>query len=280
MQPGEISRLLLGVYSHLVGRCARVRRPRALVRLMLRSFVHHYRVDMSEADRPLTAYSSLLEIFTRRLRPGARTIDDDPQAVLSPVDGRLLAHGEAAQETVLQIKGRPYSLSELLGDREAARPFAGGLYFSIFLSPRDYHRVHCPVDGVLTRVRYLPGALFPVNATALRLRPRLLCRNERLVFQIATSRGEVALVAVGATAVGRIASDVTSLATNSARSGPSHEALAPPLPLVRGDELCLFEYGSTVVLLIQGGRAAEGLVGPPVRVGERIACWIRAGHQR
>jgi phosphatidylserine decarboxylase len=276
MLSGDLSRLPLGLYSRLVGRCTRVRRPRSLVRLMLRSFVRRYGVDMSEADRPLEAYGSLLELFTRQLRPGARSIDDDPEAVLAPVDGTLLAHGQAVQETVLQIKGRPYALSELLGDREAAQPFVGGRYYSIFLSPRDYHRVHCPVDGLLTSVRHLPGALFPVNATALRLRPRLLCRNERLVFHIATARGEVALVAVGATAVGRIASDVTTLVTNSGRPGPSQEPLEPFLPLVRGDELCRFEYGSTVVLLIQGGRAAERVVGTPVRVGERIACWSRA----
>src|SRR5262249_29176116 len=147
----------------LMGRLARLRPPRPLLRRALDLYVGHYGVDVSEAERPLGEYESFDDFFTRKLKPGARPIDEDPDAVLSPGGGMVLSAGDISHKHILQAKGKRYSLGSFLEDSALADVYAGGSQATIYLHPRNYHRVHAPVGGRIAGYRYVPGHLFPVN---------------------------------------------------------------------------------------------------------------------
>lgn len=206
-------------------------------------FARHYDVDLAAAAEPsLAAYPSFNAFFTRALRPDARPIDVSPAAVVCPVDGTLTEYGDIVAGRALQAKGFDYALADLIG--EPADAFEGGAYATLYLGPRDYHRVHVPLAGTLTRVRYLKGRRFSVNAaTAGRIR-NLFCRNERLVCWFDSAAGTYALVLVGALnvasfsteALGEIRSDRDDHWTGIHR-------------YATGAMFARFNLGSTVVLL-------------------------------
>jgi phosphatidylserine decarboxylase len=279
---GRTERALVRAFSNpalsrVVGRLADLRLPGPVRRPLLRAYVRAYGVDMAEAAQPLAAYRTFNEFFTRRLREGARPIDPRPAAIVSPSDSRLQSLGKVPDDLRLeQIKGRAYTVAELLGDPSEAQPFTRGVHATLYLSPSMYHRVHVPVDGHLTAWRYLPGRLYPVNALAVRSVEGLFTVNERVVVMIdAGSLGPVAVVLVGATNVGRITLSFVDFASNT--GGPATAVrLATPVPVRRGDELGAFNLGSTVVLL-----AAERSLEPAnVRVGDVVnvgqALWARS----
>ena len=243
-----------------MGWFARTKASKALVRW----FVRAYKLDMSEATEPLSAYPTLEALFTRRLKPGARPVDGAPEALVSPVDGTVAFVGPTVDGCIEVADGKTLDLSDLLatsldGERDV---------IVLYLSPRDYHRVHVPREGRATHWRYVPGTLWPVFPAAVRRVEGLFARNERVVITVDTSAGPLEVVLVGAFGVGRITVEVCQLVTNSGGK-PTEGALA--VDIERGEELGVFHLGSTVVLAGQPGRWAPSIeVGATVRVGEKI----------
>lgn len=258
--------------STLVGKATRVRAPRAFHQAAIRTFVRRYRVDVTEAERAPTDYETFGDFFTRRLKDGSRPFIGPADALLSPVDGAVSQVGHSERGACIQAKGVEFPIAALLGDPERARVFESGPYVTLYLSPRDYHRIHAPLDGEVVASRYLPGELWPVNPTSVRRKPNLFCLNERLITHLRTAVGQVAVVAVGATCVSRIRVSYDDITTRS-RGRAESRTYPPGLRLARGDELGVFEMGSTVILLFEEGRVRwDGALssGASVRAGARL----------
>jgi phosphatidylserine decarboxylase len=225
----------------------------------MRAFVRSFKVDMHEAvQEDVRDYPNFNAFFTRALKPEARPVDHAEDAVVSPVDGNVNQAGEIREGRIFQAKGLDYSAEELLGDAELARTFMQGEFATLYLSPRDYHRIHMPCDGRLVEMLHVPGRLFSVNALTARNIPRLFARNERVVCIFETPLGRMALVAVGAIFVGSIetiwAGEITPPAGKRIRRwryGPGETA--GEVSLRKGDELGRFNMGSTVVMLTEPG---------------------------
>ena len=245
-----------------------------LTQAAIHRFVARYGVDMSEAQDPrVESYASFNDFFTRALRDGARPLADADY--LCPVDGAISQFGPIARDQIIQAKGHAYSTRALLaGDAQSAAGFENGQFATLYLSPRDYHRIHMPCAGRLQRMVYVPGDLFSVNPATARGVPGLFARNERVVCIFDTARGPLALVLVGATIVG-------SMAT------AWHGVVNPPRPgqirrwryddqaieLERGQEMGRFLLGSTVVLLWPRGTlrfAPDWAPGGAVRMGQAL----------
>ncbi len=267
--------------TRLVGRVAERPVPRAVLDPVLSAYVKAFRVDLDEAQVPAEGFASFNDFFTRKLRDGVHRVDADPLAVVSPSDGRLDDAGGIDAESRFYIKGRDYDAVELLGSAAEAERYNGGRYAIVYLSPRDYHRVHSPVDGVVRAVRHLPGTLYPVNAIGVEHVPRLFARNERVVVNVETERfGDVAVVFVGAFIVGRITLTIDAPPRPPHGGTPTERVFDPSVAprLSRGDELGAFLLGSTVVMLFQKppkGDWSNDRATPfgPVRMGQSIA-WL------
>jgi phosphatidylserine decarboxylase len=266
--------------SRAMGWLAELPVPSPLLTPVLAAYARGFGADLSEAARPLRAYASFNDFFTRELRPGLRPVDPAPASVVSPVDGRVYASGEVESGTIVQAKGVPYRVGDLLGSDEDAARFDGGTFVTCYLSPRDYHRIHWPFDGSVDRIRHLPGDLWPVNDRALAGVPRLFARNERVaILGRLAAGGDVALVPVGALNVGSIRLAFHPLRTN--RGGPAAPRAAsfdPPVAARRGAEAARFAFGSAVVLLLarSAGRLDPLPPGAVVRYGCRIGTAVVA----
>jgi phosphatidylserine decarboxylase len=262
-------------FSRMVGAACRMSAPRPVVRAAIRTFSRRYGVDATEAERPLDDYPTFTEFFTRRLKPGARPIAPGPTAV-SPVDGTVGEVGDIVESRLLQAKGKHYTLAELIGGPAAegdARQFAGGTFCTIYLAPYNYHRIHAPLGGDITGYVNMPGQLWPVNPIGVRNVDKLFCVNERLTTFLQTPRGGCAVVAVGATNVGRIRAVYDDVVTNVKRSRKAERKLYDkPVQVEKGGELALFEMGSTVVVLFAPGLTlAERLrPGLTIKLGEAL----------
>jgi phosphatidylserine decarboxylase len=265
--------------QHLLSRCtgwlAGLRQPAWLKNGLIRLFINHFGVDMAEAENPDPgAYPSFNDFFTRALRDGARPLADAD--ILCPVDGAVSQLGTINGGSIFQAKGRTYSTVELLGgDVARARQFDDGRFVTLYLSPRDYHRVHMPLAGRLTATTYIPGKLFSVNTVTAASVPRLFARNERLVCYFDTAAGPMALVLVGAMIVAGIETVWSGQEAPPPRRIAHRDYLAPPMhvELDRGEEMGRFKLGSTVILLFpQGSVQWESHYGPLVatRLGEKL----------
>lgn len=261
--------------SRLTGWLAERRRPRWLVRGVIRLFVRVYGVDLGEADLPPDGHFATFNgFFTRPLRAGARPLAEAP--VIAPVDGNVSQCGVIDGGRILQAKGRRYSVAALLGgDEDRADAYRDGTFATLYLSPRDYHRVHMPCAGRLAGTSYVPGRLFSVNGTTAAAVDRLFARNERLVCHFEGEHGPFAMVLVGAMIVAGIETVWAGRVTpprghRILRTGPP----AQPVTLARGEEMGRFCLGSTVILLFPRGvvrwddRCAPGAV---TRLGEALA---------
>ncbi|HVP30791.1 MAG TPA: archaetidylserine decarboxylase [Myxococcota bacterium] len=269
--------------SHLAGRVASLRLPRPLARLVVVSFGRAVGVDFGEVRDPIASFRSLQDFFTRALAPGARPVDDAPDAFVAPCDGAFGASGRIEQGRLLQVKGRPYSLAELLGDEADARRFEGGSFVTLYLSPRDYHRFHAPCALRVTRLRRLPGALWPVNRLGVEGIEALFARNERLCafFARPGNAGEpLCIVAVGATIVGKVRVTFDDLRTHERPAEVVEHRYGDAGPrLAKGEEWGRFEFGSTLVVVAAAGAVtpAPGPPGTPVRLGTRIGTLPASG---
>jgi phosphatidylserine decarboxylase len=252
-----------------MGMFARLRLPAFAQRALLNWYVGKYGVDLSECEGTLADYDSLSTFFVRALREGVRPVDPAPEAIVSPVDGRAYAVGTVTGGRIPQAPGKDYAVAELLGIEDATS-LEGAPFAVLYLSPRDYHRVHTPREGSVVRWSYLPGALWPVFPAATAAVPSLFARNERWVTTMGTDLGEVTVVMVGAFGVGRMRVVYSDRVTNDGGSAGSG-SVQPPVPLGRAAELGRFELGSTVILIFQPGSIAWSVRdGDPVRVGSRI----------
>ena len=252
--------------SRIVGQLADLRLPPPLLGPLIRGYARACGVDLSEAALPPSAYASFNAFFTRRLRQGARPVDAAGGVVVSPSDSRLSSIGRVPDDGRLQqVKGETYAIDALLGSAEDAARFRTAHHATLYLSPAMYHRVHSPVDGEVVAWRYVPGRLFPVNAVGVRSVPGLFTRNERVSVLVETAaHGPVAIVLVGAANVGRIGLAFAELVTNR---GHAPGAFQPrtPIPIRRGDEIGVFNLGSTVVLLV-----ADPSLLPAARAGDLV----------
>ena len=217
---------------------------------VIRWFVKKYQVNMAEALNPdISSYATFNDFFTRALKPGARPLAT--AELICPVDGAISQFGDIKQDQIFQAKGHSYSTTALVGgDSTLATQFQNGSFATIYLSPKDYHRIHMPCDGKLSRMIYVPGDLFSVNPTTARGVPGLFARNERVVCVFDTDNGPFVLVLVGATIVGSMAT-VWHGQINPPRSADTREWRYDdePIFLEQGDEMGRFMLGSTVVML-------------------------------
>ena len=228
---------------------------RAVVGLYSRLYDVHFD-ECVERD----GWASFDAFFTRRLRDGVRPLPRDPRVVVSPADGRIESMGRIDAGSTFLVKGRPYRVEELVGDAEEAKRFAGGAGCVVYLSPRDYHRVHSPVEGVVSRVRSMPGDYYPVNAIGMKHVPNLFARNRRVAIEIDTppevGLGRVTVVMVVAMIVGRIT--VTGIEAHDVPLGD--HVFDAPMRVSRGDELGVFHLGSTAVVFLEKRAAGRWLV--------------------
>ncbi len=257
--------------GHVANACAG-----ALTTALIRWFVKRYAVDMAEAaESDLTRYKSFNAFFTRPLRSGVRPIA--MADLVCPVDGAVSQCGLIRDDQIFQAKGHHNTTAALVGgDTSLAEQFAGGTFATIYLSPRDYHRIHMPCDGTLRRMIHVPGELFSVNPTTARGVPGLFARNERVVCVFDSAQGPFVLVLVGATIVGSMAT-VWHGIVNPPRPGGVREWLYADreIALHKGDEMGRFLLGSTVVLLFPAGRTTLNPTWTPeayVRLGEPMSC--------
>lgn len=222
-------------------------------RAFIAGFVRLFGVDLGEAERSETAdYSCFNDFFTRALKPGARPLADERHRLICPCDGTVSNLGEIDGDTLIQAKHIHYRASALLGSRERALAFEGGRFITVYLAPRDYHRVHSPIAGRVQEEVRIPGDLFSVSARTVRTVPNLFARNERMVAMLETDQGPVGVVMVAAMLVAGI---------ETAWGGPDRRRPAREVrvnktidyPLGRGDELGRFHWGSTVIVLVPSG---------------------------
>ena len=238
-----------------------------------------YAIDVAEAADPdPAAYPHFNAFFTRALRDDARPLDPDPRALLIPADGRISQAGPIRAGRVFQAKGHDYSAAELLGDEAAARPYVDGSFATVYLSPRDYHRVHMPLAGRLQATAHVPGRLFSVAPFTVEAVPRLFARNERLVCHFDTALGPVAVVMVGALLVSGVETvwggvEIPPYGPGKRILRRDYSGRLPAIELARGAEMARFNMGSTVIVLLPAGvELAAGLApGAAVRMGQRLA---------
>lgn len=247
----------------------------ALLQRAIDIYVRAYDVDLAEAEIPEGGFRTFDEFFTRELSEGARPIEGDERTLVSPADGRVEDAGRVESGARIVVKGRTYSVGELLGDPGDGVRFEGGRYAIVYLSPRDYHRVHAPIDGYVHTARHVGGTLLPVNAFGVAGYPNLFARNERVVVFQSSPFGEVATILVGAVGVGRISVSFDgSLMTNVGR-GPTtlryDREFAPTV--ARGAELGMFHLGSTAIVVTAPEVGAELAVsaGTTIRMGRALA---------
>ncbi|WP_375740423.1 archaetidylserine decarboxylase [Pseudomonas boanensis] len=242
-------------------------------------FAKRYQVNLSEAvvEDP-QGYEHFNAFFTRALKPGARPLDRTPGAILCPADGAISQVGSIEHGRIFQAKGHSFSVLELLGgDAERAAPFMGGEFATVYLSPKDYHRVHAPLGGTLREMVYVPGRLFSVNQTTAENVPELFARNERVVCLFDTERGPMAVVLVGAMIVASIETVWAGLVTPPKRELKTFsydEQARAPITLEKGDELGRFKLGSTAIVLFGPDQIswAEGVwPGSQVTMGQLMA---------
>lgn len=278
-----LKRLPQAGLSRGMGRVADIPLSRRLRRPVLGAFARAFGIDTSEAEHPLEAYSSVNAFFVRRLKPGSRSWPTDRGAVASPVDGFVGQVGHIDRGRLVQAKGRSYSTADLLGSEEEAARYRDGVFATLYLSPRDYHRIHAPVAGAIHGARYVPGALLPVNEPSVMHIEDLFARNERLLCTIRGDHGHAAVVAVGAYNVGRISAafdpawaggDGAPWVTNRSADLPGERSYDPPIHVQRGEEIMAFHLGSTVILLFEPGRVElDEAIRPDreVRLGQLLA---------
>jgi phosphatidylserine decarboxylase len=238
--------------SHFLGKITRSRLPFGLHSLVKNQFILRYKVETEEAEHPVESYPTMGDFFVRRLKPGSRPIA--PSVLVSPVDGTLTQAGrfQPGNAVLTQIKGLDYGLRDLAGPGWNLEEYLAGGFLTIYLAPYNYHRIHAPIEGRVTQVSYLPGALWPVNTWSVSHIPGLFVVNERICVELSGPEGKALVIMVGATNVGRITLDFhpDMVGNRLPRPKASHWHPDRPIHLAKGQGLGCFELGSTVILIL------------------------------
>ena len=233
--------------SRVIGKVAASEHP-LLKNAVITAFKAQYGIDMSIAEQSnALKFKSFNEFFTRSLKDGVRDIDADASSIVSPADGAISQLGKIEEGDIFQAKGQSFSVEKLIADPQLAEPFKNGQFATVYLSPKDYHRVHMPFAGTLTETLYVPGELFSVNQTTAENIPGLFARNERRVCLFDTELGRMAVVLVGA----MIVAGIETVATGKVKPTGRLELNQHHLPLEKGAELGRFYLGSTAVVLFE-----------------------------
>lgn len=276
---GLITTLTYALPHRLMSSAARrlaYSRSPAIKQWLIDTVTRKFMVDLDEAAEPdPRAYPTFNAFFTRALKPGARVPDADPHALLMPADGHISQCGDIVEGRIFQAKGQSFTVAELLGDEAGAAPFADGVFATVYLSPRDYHRVHMPWAGTLRETVHVPGRLFSVGTDAVKSVPRLFARNERLVCHFDTDFGPMCQVMVGALLVSGVETvwsgvEIPAYGDRITRKDWRGQNIV----LDRFAEMARFNYGSTVIVLLPKGVARlSDVLKPeaPVRLGQPLA---------
>lgn len=257
--------------SRLAGAAADTCLPAPLLKAVITTYAKAFGVNMEESLRTVEEFSSMGDFFTRELKPGRRPIAAAKNLLASPADGTIHNFGPISNGCIPQVKGQDYSVTNLLQDEAMAAQFDGGTYSTIYLSPKDYHRVHSPAAGKVLSCRYIPGALYSVSPFVVNNLANVFTTNERIPIYLDTPHGLIAVVMVGATIVGRVRLSFCDLSTNRPHAPEEDRTFDPPLTINKGAELGAFQLGSTVVLLMQGNWEPHGLAEEmPIRMGMPI----------
>jgi phosphatidylserine decarboxylase len=261
--------------SHWVGWFVHLNWPKPIAKIMIRNFAKAYQINVSEAELELEQYSSIGEFFTRRLKTGLRPIAN--QAIVHPADSVITQIEPIKNGQMIQAKGKTYTVGELTQNPLLLSQLEDGFFITYYLCPTDYHRVHSPVSGEIKSVSHIPGSLWPVNSWSTEHIDKLFCKNERVVVEIQTSFGDMFVVFVGATNVGKISMSFDSeIITNQNLKRKYLKKQYSQVQIKKGDELGVFHMGSTVVLLYPRSAKAsapanlETLKNKAVKYGEGL----------
>lgn len=257
--------------TSLLGKAARVPLPAAFSKALVSGYSQLFGVDLSDVDPSALdqGYRTFDDFFTRSLLPEARPVTQDPKVLVSPCDGYLRESSIIEKHSKVRAKGHAFDLESLLGDEAWARDFIGGRQTTIYLHPRDYHRVHVPLSGRIRGATLIPGRLMPVTDAALELRPELFSRNERLIHRIDTPWGSLAVVMVAAFGVSHMSCAYARLDPHP--QNIDRVRLEPPREVHKGAELGVFHLGSTVILLSERGFGLfAGREPGPIRMGQPL----------
>lgn len=244
--------------SRTIGRLVHLPLPAPLARKLVHWFARTYQIDIDAARKPVHEYPSIGHFFIRDLREGLRPIEGD---FVSPVDGTLRNFGIVENGRLEQVKGKDYTLARFLGNEGDAKLYEGGAYFNLYLSPQDYHHVHSPVGGTITRSVHIPGKLWPVNDWSMENIDELFSVNERVITYVESpALGRVAVVMIGATNVGKVSVTYDTFISNAGQTTTASRMYEPPIAIAPGDRLGTFHMGSSVVVLVPPGRIDLGRV--------------------
>lgn len=267
--------------SRWMGKMARKSWSRKLIPI----YIRYFQVDLTPVKKPIHEFENLLAFFIRELRSDMRPVAEGDHLIISPVDGTISQVGEIQEGKLFQAKGMTYSLEELLGhQKKYVQAFLGGRFITIYLSPRDYHRFHMPLDGRIVACAHLPGELYPVNPFVANYIKGLFVVNERLISYIDTMFcGKVAMVKIGATNVGSIkVSYDQNIATNQKAKKELCQTYEPAYRYKKGEELGWFEFGSTVILLFEPNQIDwmnHCVPGAKVQMGQAVARILKNGGE-
>ena len=233
--------------SFIVGKLANIKKPKWFVRFLIKHFASFYKININEIKKDISEFDSLASFFIRDLKDGVRQVEGD---FVSPVDAYLRNVDSVKNLSIEVIKGKTYSLEELLGSKEDAEKFSDGYFVNLYLSPKDYHNVHSPCDGTITSIRYIPGKLWPVTNWSLNTVKNLFSINERLIFNYETSFGKASLIMVGATNVGKMTTPfIKDFFSNNLKDRIQNEFTINSKVSIL-EKIGTFNLGSTVVLIL------------------------------
>lgn len=268
--------------SRMLGKLATCR-CRMIKNSAIKAFIAHYHVDMSIADRQqVQQYEHFNDFFTRTIKADARKIDSDINGITSPVDGSISEFGSIQEHKLLQAKGKHYSLQQLLaGDNTLASTYKNGEFLTAYLAPKDYHRIHMPIDATLKKMTYVPGTLFSVNQRSVNHVDGIFSRNERVICEFTTAHGPMILILVGAMIVGSMATSWHGVISPRSNCVQQWDYQNNPVTLKKGEELGYFQMGSTVIMLFPKNTLhwkSELKPGAALQMGEKIAT-LTTTHQ-
>ena len=263
------------ILSRLSGKLADWEAPPTLLLSFLKLYCRIYAVDINEVKASsLESFKTFNQFFTRSLKENARPVDPDPDSIVSPVDGKIAEFGPIQKGLLVQTKGVYYTLKDLVGKKQAQK-LEEGYFVTLYLSPADYHRIHSPATGTVHEFSYFSGNLWPVNDIGVSQIGGLFSINERVVTTLRCDPGEIAIVKVGATVVGKISLGFSDLISNRGEKTRLNLPVYPPKAYKKGDEIGRFQLGSTVILLFPKERFTphELRKGKQIRLGQVIGRW-------